>query len=45
MPFKKLGKGKYQSPSGKTMNAAQVAMYYASKGLKDLPDRVKAGAK
>ena len=33
MPFKKVAKDKYKSPSGKTMNAKQVAMYYATKGF------------
>lgn len=39
MPFKKVAKGKYASPSGKTFNAAQVAMYYATKGFKEQPKR------
>lgn len=39
MPFKKVSKGKYQSPSGKTFSAAQVALYYATKGFKQQPKR------
>ena len=32
MPFKKLGPDKYQGPSGKVFNAAQVQLYYAHGG-------------
>jgi len=28
MPFQKLGKNKYQGPSGKTFTLAQVKLYY-----------------
>ena len=34
MPFKKVGKNKYKSPSGKTMTKAQVQAYYAKKNSK-----------
>ena len=39
MPFKKVGKDRYKSPSGRTMTGAQVKAYYAktkpkSKGKK-----------
>ena len=29
MPFKKVGKNKYKSPSGRTFTKKQVKMYYA----------------
>lgn len=41
MPFKKIGKSKYQSPSGRTFNAAQAALYYATKGFKEQPKKAK----
>ncbi len=31
MPFKKMANGKYRSPSGRVMTAAQVRAYYAKK--------------
>ena len=31
MPFKKVGKNRYKSPSGKVMTLAQVRAYYAKK--------------
>ena len=31
MPFKKVGKNKYKSPSGKTMTLSQVRAYYSKK--------------
>jgi hypothetical protein len=34
MPFKKVGKDKYESPSGKIYTKKQVRMYYATKGFK-----------
>ena len=34
MPFKKTGKGRYRSKSGKTYSARQVRAYYATKGFK-----------
>lgn len=33
MPFKKVGKNKYKSPSGRTFTKKQVTMYYATKGF------------
>lgn len=32
MPFKKLGSDRYQGPTGKVFNAAQVKLYYANGG-------------
>jgi hypothetical protein len=34
MPFTKVGKNKYKSPSGKTMTLKQVKRYYAKKRKK-----------
>lgn len=34
MPFKKIAKNKYKSPSGKTFKKSQVKAYYAKKGKK-----------
>ena len=34
MPFKKIGRGKYKSPSGRKYTKKQVKMYYATKGFK-----------
>lgn len=34
MPFKKVGKDKYKSPSGKTYTKKQVQAYHASDGWK-----------
>jgi hypothetical protein len=33
MPFKKVGKDKYRSPSGKSFNEKQVKLYYANDGF------------
>jgi hypothetical protein len=33
MPFKKVGKNKYKSPSGKTFTWNQVKLYYAHNGF------------
>lgn len=33
MPFKKIGKNKYKSPSGRTFTAGQVKLYYATNGF------------
>lgn len=35
MPFTKVGKDKYKSPSGRTFSKKQVAMYYATNGFKN----------
>lgn len=32
MPFKKISKNKYKSPSGRTFTKRQVMMYYANGG-------------
>jgi hypothetical protein len=34
VPFKKIGPGKYRSPSGRIFTLAQVKAYYAKKGKK-----------
>ena len=34
MPFKKVGKNKNVSPSGKVFTHAQVRLYYATDGFK-----------
>lgn len=34
MPFKKVGKNKYTSPSGRKFTTKQVKMYYATNGFK-----------
>lgn len=33
MPFKKVGKNKYRSPSGRIFTKKQVALYYATDGF------------
>jgi len=37
MPFKKVGKDKYVSPSGKKFTKKQVRLYYATNGFKEKP--------
>lgn len=37
MPFKKVGKNTYKSPSGRKFTAKQVRAYYATKGFKRKP--------
>lgn len=34
MPFKKISKDKYKSPSGRTFTKNQVKAYYATDGFK-----------
>tara|TARA_R100000988_G_C3979578_1_gene156171 strand:+ start:121 stop:261 length:141 start_codon:yes stop_codon:yes gene_type:complete len=34
MPFTKIGKNKYKSPSGKIFTEKQVKLYYATDGFK-----------
>lgn len=34
MPFKKVGKNKYKSPSGRVLKLSQVRAYYAKKSQK-----------
>ena len=40
MPFKKVGKNAYKSPSGRTFTKKQVVAYYATDGFKK-PVRTK----
>ena len=40
MPFKKLGKNKYKSPSGKIFTLAQIQAYYLNK-KRDLKNETK----
>lgn len=37
MPFKKISKNKYKSPSGRTYSKKQVGLYYATGGFKKRP--------
>jgi hypothetical protein len=37
MPFKKVGRGKYRSPSGRVWTAKQVRAYKATGGFKRKP--------
>lgn len=37
MPFTKVGKNDYKSPSGRHFNGKQVALYYATGGFKHKP--------
>lgn len=41
MPFKKAGKNKYVSPSGRSFTKKQVALYYATDGFKKKPTKKK----
>ena len=41
MPFTKVSKNKYRSPSGRTYTARQVRAYYATKGWKRKPRKKK----
>lgn len=41
MPFTKVGKNRYASPSGKSFTTAQVKLYYATGGFKRKPARKK----
>jgi len=41
MPFRKVGKNKYKSPSGRTYTAKQVRAYYATNGFKRKPRKRK----
>ncbi len=42
MPFTKIGRNTYQSPSGRQFNQKQVALYYANGGK--FPGEENAGA-
>jgi len=44
MPFKKIGNGKYKSPSGRVFTKEQVAAYYAKKN-DEVPFSSLAGKK
>lgn len=41
MPFKKVGRNKYKSPSGKKYTGKQVRAYYATDWFKRKPKRKK----
>ena len=41
MPFKKVGKNRYRSPSGKIFTLKQVRAYYATGGFKREPRKKK----
>jgi hypothetical protein len=41
MPFKKVGKNKYVSPSGRKWTKKQVALYYATNGFKNKPKKTR----
>lgn len=41
MPFKKVGRNKYKSPSGRVFTKKQVALYYATDGFTRKPKRRK----
>lgn len=41
MPFKKVGKNTFKSPSGKTYTAKQVRAYYATEGFKRKPKKTQ----
>jgi hypothetical protein len=41
MPFKKIGKNKYKSPSGKKYTKKQVVMYYSTDGFKNVKRKKK----
>ncbi len=45
MPFKKLGNDRYQGPSGKVFNYAQVKLYYSRGGTFKGGRKRKATAK
>jgi hypothetical protein len=41
MPFRKVGKGRYRSPSGRLWTAKQVRLYHATGGFRRKPRRRK----
>lgn len=43
MPFKKIGKNKNQSPSGRIFTDAQVRLYYATDGFNKKSPRKPRG--
>jgi len=44
MPFRRTGRGKYRSPSGKTYTPRQVRAYYATKGWRRQPRKARKHA-
>ncbi len=36
MPFRKVGRGKYRSPSGRKFTKKQVNLYYLTGGFKNM---------
>jgi hypothetical protein len=45
MPFKKVGKNKFKSPSGRTYTKKQVAAYYATGGWSRPVRKIRKGRK
>lgn len=45
MPFKKIGKNRYVSPSGRIFTEKQVRLYYATKGFKVKPRKSRRKSK
>jgi len=45
MPFKKVGKNKNVSPSGRVFTDKQVKLYYATDGFKNMDEEEKKGTK
>ena len=45
MPFKKIGKNKNISPSGRIFTDKQVKLYYATDGFKNMDEEEKKGTK
>lgn len=41
MPFKKVKKDNYVSPSGRHFTKKQVALYYATHGFEDIKRKLK----
>ena len=41
MPFTKISRNKYKSPSGRTFSASQVRLYYATNGFKTMKKKYK----
>ena len=45
MPFTKVSRNKYKSPSGRTFTKKQVKMYYATNGFKTKGRKKKVSRK
>ena len=45
MPFKKVGRNKYKSPSGRTFTKKQVNLYHAGNGFPKKSGRKKRSSK